>query len=58
MEISHGLAVESYRLPEPFHRDPADRLLVATARLEDVVILTADDPILAHPHVRAVDARK
>jgi PIN domain nuclease of toxin-antitoxin system len=32
--ITPEVAVESTRLPEPFHRDPVDRLLTATARVE------------------------
>jgi len=55
--ISHQIAIESYRLPEPFHRDPADRLLVATARLRAARIVTADGLILNYPHVLSIDAR-
>ena len=29
------IVVESAQLPQPFHRDPADQLLVATARIFD-----------------------
>jgi PIN domain nuclease of toxin-antitoxin system len=32
--ITPEVAVESTRLPEPCHRDPVDRLLTATARVE------------------------
>jgi len=56
VELSHAVAVEAYALPEPFHRDPADRMLVATARLHDLGLITADSRILAYPHVRARDA--
>lgn len=45
------IAVEANELPEPFHRDPADRILVATARLLRVPLLTADAKILDYPHV-------
>ncbi len=55
--VSHETAIESYRLPDPFHRDPADRVLVATARIEGATLLTADDGILAYPHVQLLDAR-
>lgn len=44
-------AVEANELPEPFHREPADRILVATARLLNVPLLTADAKILVYPHV-------
>ena len=45
---------ESYSLPGDFHRDPVDRVLVATTRLFDASILTADEKILNYPHVRSV----
>jgi PIN domain nuclease of toxin-antitoxin system len=56
--LSHEIALESYRLPEPFHRDPADRMLVSTAREHGLVLLTADDAILQYPHVSSMDARQ
>lgn len=30
------------------HRDPFDRMLVAQARVEDLTLLTADDPVTAY----------
>ncbi len=45
---------EAYSLPEPFHRDPADRILVATARLARIPLVTADRKILDYPHVRTL----
>lgn len=56
--VDHEVAAESYQLPEPFHKDPADRMLVATARLQGCTLLTADRLILDYPHVRSVDARR
>jgi PIN domain nuclease of toxin-antitoxin system len=58
LDITHQVAIEAYRLPMPFHRDPADRLLVATARIHELRLLTADDLILAYPAVASVDARR
>jgi PIN domain nuclease of toxin-antitoxin system len=46
------IVVESTQLPQPFHRDPADQLLVATARVFQCPIMTEDDKIAAYPHVR------
>jgi PIN domain nuclease of toxin-antitoxin system len=46
------IAVESTRLPGSFHRDPADQLLVATARVLDCAILSADGKIGSYPYVR------
>lgn len=58
IELSHAIAAAAYDLPGEFHKDPADRLLVATARVQDLTLLTADDRILGYPHVRSLDARR
>lgn len=50
-------AIESAFLPEPFHSDPADRLLVASARHHDLTLVTRDRRILAYAeagHLRAM----
>ncbi len=57
MEISHSIAAEAYSLSGNFHRDPADRILVATARIFELVLVTADERILNYPHVESQDAR-
>ena len=57
-DVDHRIAIESYKLPGRFHKDPADRLLVATARLNDLTLVTADERILAYRAVRTLDARK
>ena len=31
VQVSHEIVLEAYALPEPFHKDPADRLLVERA---------------------------
>lgn len=53
-------AVEAGRLPGAIHGDPADRIIVATARGLDCPLLTTDKKILAYAkagHVVAIDAR-
>ena len=55
--FTHRGAIDSYELPDPFHKDPADRMLVATARELDCPIVTADELILSCPHVKTHDAR-
>lgn len=57
VSVSHEVAIEAYALPGAFHRDPADRVLVATARRDGLTVVTADDRILSYPHVRTQDAR-
>lgn len=44
-------------LPDLTHRDPADRMLIATARAHDLTLITRDRAILhyaAAGHVRAI----
>jgi PIN domain nuclease of toxin-antitoxin system len=52
LELTPEIAVESTRLPGEFHRDPADQIIVATARLFDCLLLTADGLIKDYPHVK------
>jgi len=58
LHVHDETAIEAYSLKEPFHRDPADRVLVATARLNGCTLLSADRLILDYPYVRASDARE
>ena len=58
VRITHEVAVEAYALPGKFHKDPADRLLVAAARCHGLTIVSADDRILAYPEVSSHDARR
>ena len=58
IDVDHRVAIEAYELPGRFHKDPADRLLVATARLHDLTLVTADERILAYRSVRTLDARR
>ena len=44
--ISPAIAAELASLPESFHRDPADRILVATARVLGATLLTPDRRIV------------
>jgi PIN domain nuclease of toxin-antitoxin system len=53
-EIGLDVVEEAYSLPEPFHRDPADRIIVATARRRDCPVVTADAKIRGYPHVRTL----
>lgn len=44
--ISPAIASEVAALPDSFHRDPADRILVATARVIGATLATCDRRIL------------
>jgi PIN domain nuclease of toxin-antitoxin system len=52
VDLTPEIAVESTRQPQPFHRDPADQIIVASARMLDVALATLDGKIRAYPHVR------
>lgn len=46
--VSTAIALESVLLPHFSHKDPADRFIVATARILEVPLLTQDEKILAY----------
>jgi PIN domain nuclease of toxin-antitoxin system len=55
--LTAEIAVESNRLPGVFHNDPIDRILIATARIEGLTLVTRDRAILdyaAQGHVRVL----
>jgi PIN domain nuclease of toxin-antitoxin system len=54
IELTPEIAIESTKLPSKFHRDPADQIIVATARLQDSALVTSDSKILKYPHVNTV----
>ena len=45
LPITPRIALESTRLGPAFHRDPADQLIVATARVHGLGLVTADERI-------------
>ncbi len=48
------VAGEVANLPDTFHRDPADRIIVATARLREATLVTADLKIIESNIVRTL----
>lgn len=59
LPLTPAIAIESTRLPGKLHRDPADRILAATARIEGLTLLTRDARLLeygrkGHMRVRRV----
>lgn len=54
VELTRPILVESCKLPPPFHGDPTDQILVATARDRDAAIVTKDEKIRTYTHVRTV----
>lgn len=57
LDVTPEVLVASSYLPQPLHNDPADRILIATAREHDLTIITRDQAILAYGaagHVRVL----
>jgi len=50
--LSPHLAYQSTVLPQPFHNDPADQIIAATAREENAILLTKDRRLLEYEHIR------
>ena len=46
LPFSPEIAIESVDLPTPIHKDPADRILIASARVERMTLVTRDVEIL------------
>jgi len=56
--LSAEIAMQAVELDD-LHGDPFDRIIIATALVEDAVLLTADRPILDWPsNMRRQDARR
>ena len=54
--LTPEIAVASTRLPDPPTRDPVDRILLATARVENLTLVTADRKLLDYAKRRHVKA--
>jgi PIN domain nuclease of toxin-antitoxin system len=54
IELTPEIAIESTKLPGEFHHDPADQIIVATARLYDSSLIISDSKILKYPYVNIV----
>jgi PIN domain nuclease of toxin-antitoxin system len=55
--VTGTIAIDAASLPGSFHRDPADQMIVATARAHDATLLTRDRRIIeyaAQGHVRVL----
>lgn len=53
LDLTIPIVVESTQLTG-FHRDPADQIIVATARVYNCPLLTADNKILTYPNVQTL----
>jgi len=53
-DISPDIAALATHLPADFPRDPADRLIAATARAEGVPLVTRDERLRASPVIETI----
>ncbi len=47
-------AITSTQLPGDFHKDPADRIIVAIAYRRNIELMTCDQKILNYPHIKTI----
>ena len=52
--LTPRISYKSTALPVPLHGDPADQIIVATAREESATVLTADKRIRGYEEVRSL----
>ncbi|WP_224081968.1 type II toxin-antitoxin system VapC family toxin [Cupriavidus laharis] len=52
--VDVDVSIKSVHLPGEFHKDPADRMIVATARKLAVPLVSKDERIRAYKHVRTI----
>jgi len=58
-QLTPEIMIESVHLPGELHGDPADRMLVATARVQGATLLTKDAQLIRYSrqrHVKLVEA--
>jgi PIN domain nuclease of toxin-antitoxin system len=55
LPLTPDIVVASTELPGEFHRDPADQMIVATARVYQTPLLTSDEKITRYPHVHTLE---
>ena len=54
IDISLPIIQDAFGLPAPFHADPADRIITATARTEDLALITGDTKLILYPFVDTI----
>jgi PIN domain nuclease of toxin-antitoxin system len=54
LPMDRNIAIEAADLPGDFHKDPADRMIVATARSLSAPLVTKDRRIQSYEHVRTI----
>jgi PIN domain nuclease of toxin-antitoxin system len=52
VDLTRAVAVDSCRLPQPFHGDPADQIIAAAARSLSATLVTKDARLRDYAHVK------
>lgn len=52
--VDNEIGIKSTQLPGEFHKDPADRIIITTARKLAVPLVTADEKIIRYEHVKTL----
>lgn len=52
--IDNAIAIKSVHLQGDIHSDPADRIIIATAMLIDIPLVTRDERILGYPYIQTI----
>ena len=53
LDLTLPIIIQSTQLTE-FHADPADQIIVATAKIYDCPLLTQDSKIIKYPHIKII----
>ena len=54
LPLTPDIVIEATSLPGDFHRDPADQIIVATARVNECPLVSTDRQIVNYPHVQTI----
>lgn len=54
IDISLDIVQDAFSLPQPFHTDPADRIITATARIKGLHLITGDRKLIDYPFVKTL----
>jgi PIN domain nuclease of toxin-antitoxin system len=54
VDVTLDIVLEAYSLPGDFHQDPADRIIVASARFHHLIVVTGDRKMIEYPHVETL----
>jgi PIN domain nuclease of toxin-antitoxin system len=58
LDLTPQICIDSTQLPGAFHRDPADQLIVATARTYDWLLVTMDNTIQRYPYFKTLEPKQ